>query len=172
MIGFRSKLATTADAITSVPSIVLPIENIQQKGSGTCWAACVVQVMTYVTGRTLCESEVCLRAGIPVDRGASISEIAHAVARLSSARAVTMAEPSVAAVADALTKKCPVIAAFDVGERFVLHSVVLRGLVGDASHAHAVVNDPNLADGFSMFVPFKRITASWHSALVVVSDLR
>lgn len=148
-------------------AIVLPIENRQQSDVGTCWASCVRQVTAFLTGRSISERQICATAGIRPGQGATVGDMARLLERIGPAHCLENDNPSPALLTEYLAHRRPIIAVLNVGKGFIAHSVVIRGLITDDTGCHAIVNDPNLADGFSMFVPFARLRAAWCSSLVI-----
>ena len=148
--------------------IILPIINVQQAGQGLCWAACVAQVIAFVTGHTPSQHQLCAAAGVRPEQGATIGHIASVVQRLTGARCHNPGRPTPAIYSSLLEQRHPIIVSVSVGEAYIDHAVLLRGMVRDGSTWHAVVNDPNLAPGFALFTPFDRLTATWHESLAVV----
>jgi len=153
-------------------AIVLPIENRQQSDVGTCWASCVRQAIAFLTGRAISERQLCATARIRPDQGATVRDMAKLLERLGPAHCLENNNPSPVLLTEYLAQRRPLIVSLTVGKGFVTHAVLLRGMIKDAGAWHAVVNDPNLADGFSMFVPFARLRAAWCSSLVVAPAQR
>ena len=148
-------------------SVLLPIENVQQRNAGTCWASCVAQALKFLTGRTVGETELCTIAGVRPEHGATEHDMAKLFGRFGTFQCRTMAATPPDRVTLILARRHPIILSLCVGRRFRAHAVVLRGIFKDPNGYHAVVNDPNLADYFSMFVQFSRLQAAWHTGLVV-----
>ena len=159
---------------TTPTTIVLPIENMQQTGSGTCWAVCLAQALQFLTGHRIGERDLCAAAGLRSDEGATNAEMAKIVARFARVSSYTLPATTPERVAELLAQRQPIILTLSVGKGFIAHAALLRGVTQDAGTRtwSATVNDPNLANGFSMFVPFDRLHATWRSSLVITPKQR
>lgn len=144
---------------------IIDIPNMRQRANGLCWAAAAAPAVTYFTGRSISQHQLCAAAGRRPGDGATIQDMARAIANAASLRTYHTLRLSAEATFTYLNNGRPLLLLVDVGEGFVAHCVCLRGLIFDGAW-HAIINEPNLA--YSVFVPFARIQAAWLEGLVIL----
>jgi len=148
-------------------SIILDIPNVRQVANGLCWAAALAPVITFMTGQTISQQDLAAAAGRRPADGATVDDMARALAAV--ARVLAQPTPPISAEAAfrCLAKGHPILLVVDVGQGFVAHCVTLRGLIPTGDW-HAIVNEPNLANHHSVFVPFSRLRAAWREGLLIL----
>ena len=158
-----TRLFASAAAPTTV---ILPIPN--ERMLHVCWAACLVPIVAFCTGRKrfVTQHELCAAAGRRPTDGATTDDMAKALMRAAHIKTYPTPALSVESTVKLLANQQPIVLILDVGEGF--HCVTLRGMVRDDTNAwHAVINEPNFNTDHSVFVPFARVHAAWRSGLIV-----
>jgi len=148
-------------------SCILPIPNERQVATnGMCWAATLAPIVTFCTGRTISQHQLCEAAGRRPTDGASTDDISRAL-RLAVGIFTHRTKPiSAEATFKYLKSRRPIVLVLDVGQGFLCHCACLRGLIHDGEW-YALINEPNLASHHSIYVPFARVRAAWREGLVI-----
>lgn len=146
-------------------SCILPIPNEKQIAvDGMCWAATLSPIITFCTGKSITQHQLCAAAGRRPTDGASTDDMARAL-RLTARIHTYHTKPlSPEATFKYLTSRRPIVLVLDVGQG--CHCACLRGLIHDGDW-QAVINEPNLASLHSLLVPFSRVRAAWREGLVI-----
>jgi hypothetical protein len=131
-----------------------------------CWAAVCQAIVLYTAGIRVSQLQLCDAAGRHPTDGATVDDMIKALRLTARIFAYRTRPLDHTAVYKYLTAKKPIVMVVDVGHGFDAHALCLRGLLHDG-HWQAIVNEPNLDGGISVFTPFARVRAAWREGLVI-----
>ena len=152
-------------------SVILAVDNCRARLPSGCGPATAEAVIRFHRGISPSQEAIATAAGWHPNRGTRVDGLVKALQRFLACPPRRVDVHDAAVLSAQLARNCPAIVfvgtADDVG-----HAVVLSGMVVDGAATFAVVCDPMLANAFSLFVPFAKLSSTATGALAIPCESR
>ena len=150
-------------------SLLVPVDNIQQRDKHSCWLAASQSLIKWQRGSAPTQRQLAAKIGARYGSAGSNQQVSDLLTQYAGMATKDFSNNSLDACVKSFTRNLPILVSADVGHDDLGHLLVFKGLAffAGSSEPLAIVNDPGLSCGYSLTLPFSSFVSSWRQAYFI-----